>query len=714
MSQRSSMTTSHILTSTATVGILLGLLPDLPASAAGHVLLQPDASFHGEQDLDMVSETSYVGDVNGDGLGDFVVSSPHHSLVDYRAGKVYLWFGSEAAWAMDTSLALADASFLGESTSDIAGQSIDLAGDFDGDGLDDVVVGAPQNSEGGYHAGKVYIIYGASGAWTNGVSFAEMETSFVGEETTDSAGYSAIGVGDVNGDGIDDIVIGSLTNNEGGSGAGQAYLVLGDSLRPPAGESLGNSDASWLGEAGDCLGHPISGGGDLDGDGLDDFVLSAQYYNQNQGRIRLVLGRTAGWQMDVPHHEADAYFHGEHTDDKFGISTSIIGDANGDGIDDLLVGAYQNNGGGSQRGRVYLLFGRNYGWPANGPIATEADAIFQGEENYDGAGASVGAAGDVNNDSLADFLIKTSSNEGGEGAGQVYLLLGRTRGWEAEVSLDFADASLIGEARFDAMGVVHRNGDLNGDGYSDFLAGAIGNDEHGTSTGQIYLVLGSECWDIDWDGHDSCSGDCDDHWDLTYPGAPEQCDGEDNDCDGTVDEGTDEDDDGDGFTECDGDCDDFDASRNPNGVEICNGLDDDCDGEIMTDEVDEDLDGVMECEGDCDDEDDSIFPGAEEVCGDGEDNDCDGETDEGCGDDDDDDDDDSATGDDDSAAGDDDDDDDDDSVAGDDDSEPDDDDDDDGDGCECRAAGRESATGLIAAVALATLAFLRRSRGVRL
>jgi hypothetical protein len=687
MSRYSSMSTVKALAFIAALGSLLGLLPVHPASASGHVILQPDASFHGEDPLDRVSETSYVGDVNGDGLGDFVVSSPHHGPVDYRAGKVYLWFGSEAGWAVDTSLALSDASFLGEAASNIAGQSIDYIGDFDGDGFDDIAIGAPQNNEAGTFAGKVYIVWGTSGPWANDVSLAEMETSFLGEDANDSAGFSAAGVGDVNGDGFDDIVIGSHGNEEGGTGAGQAYLILGDSQRPSTSVSLINSDASWLGQATERLGHPITGSGDLDGDGLDDFVLSASYYNQLQGRIRLVLGRETGWQTDIPHNEADAYFHGEYTDDRFGCSASIVGDADGDGLDDLLVGAIYSNGGGNERGRAYLLFGRSQGWPADGPIATEADAIFQGEEDFDWAGAYVGAAGDINGDTLADFLVKAGSDDGGENSGQVYLVLGRIRGWEAETALDFADASLIGEAAFDSMGVVHRNGDLDGDGLSDFLAGAMGNDEHGTSTGQIYLVLGSECWDIDWDGYDSCSGDCDDNWDVTYPNAPEQCDGEDNDCDGTVDEGTDEDDDGDGFTECDGDCDDFDALRNPNGVEICNGLDDDCDGELMADEVDEDLDGVMECEGDCDDEDDSIFPGAEEVCGDGEDNDCDGETDEGCGDDDDDDvsdddddtDDDDDVDDDDSAQDDDDDD--------DDDCAPGDDTDDVTDDCECNAGG---------------------------
>jgi hypothetical protein len=265
----------------------------------------------------------------------------------------------------------------------------------------------------------------------------------------------------------------------------------------------------------------------------------------------------------------------------------------------------------------------------------------------------------------------------------------------SDSTLAVSDASILGEYANDLLGSQPNGGDLNGDGFSDILVGAKHNDTYGQNTGQIYLVLGSECWDIDWDGHDSCSGDCDDHHDLTYPGAPEQCDGEDNDCDGDVDEGTDVDDDGDGFTECEGDCDDFDASMYPGANETCNGVDDDCDGELPADEADIDEDGFMACDGDCDDENHGIFPGAEEVCDDGIDNDCDGDTDEDCGDDDDDDDD---MDDDDSAQDDDDDDDD------DDDCDPGDDTDDETDDCECSASGSNpiplTVFGLIAALGL--------------
>ena len=657
------------------------------AFASGHVLLQPDASFHGEQGHDSVWSSTYLDDVNGDGIGDFAVASPQFGP-GTDDGKVYVFFGSESVWPMGTDLADSDASYLAEAAGDYAGVSIDGAGDFDGDGYADIILGASQNDEAAYTAGKVYLIFGRQAPWNVDVSLSEVGSSFLGDDVGDSIGSAVAGIGDVNGDGLDDVAMGSSSYDP-------AYVFFGDEIRPTAGTSGDNADASIAGENGEGAGYPLAGGGDVNGDGFDDFLVGSYGYNHMQGRVRLVLGKATGWTTMSPPAAADAYYRGEHHGDAFGLFMTIIGDVNGDGLADMAFGAPYYSDGGKNAGKVYILFGRDQGWAADGDIGTEADVVFTSEAGGDSA-AWVGAAGDVNNDTFADLLVGASGNdEAGTYSGQAYLILGRERGWVSDSTLAVSDASILGEYANDLLGSQPNGGDLNGDGFSDILVGAKHNDTYGQNTGQIYLVLGSECWDIDWDGHDSCSGDCDDHHDLTYPGAPEQCDGEDNDCDGDVDEGTDVDDDGDGFTECEGDCDDFDASMYPGANETCNGVDDDCDGELPADEADIDEDGFMACDGDCDDENHGIFPGAEEVCDDGIDNDCDGDTDEDCGDDDDDDDD---MDDDDSAQDDDDDDDD------DDDCDPGDDTDDETDDCECSASGSNpiplTVFGLIAALGL--------------
>jgi hypothetical protein len=130
------------------------------------------------------------------------------------------------------------------------------------------------------------------------------------------------------------------------------------------------------------------------------------------------------------------------------------------------------------------------------------------------------------------------------------------------------------------------------------------------------------CNDNDGDGWYDDQGDCDDGDASVYPGAPELCDGQDNDCDGSV-PADENDGDGDGVAGCDGDCDDDNAAVHPGAAEVCDGLDNDCDGILPAAEIDKDGDGVAECDGDCNDYDDGVHPGAAEIC-DGVDNDCDG------------------------------------------------------------------------------------------
>ncbi|HEY3243324.1 MAG TPA: MopE-related protein [Phycisphaerae bacterium] len=131
--------------------------------------------------------------------------------------------------------------------------------------------------------------------------------------------------------------------------------------------------------------------------------------------------------------------------------------------------------------------------------------------------------------------------------------------------------------------------------------------------------------DADADGFTICQGDCDDNDPTVFPGAPEICDGKDNNCDGVIDEGFDAD--GDGFTTCGGDCDDNNPAVHPGAVEVCDGIDNNCDGQI-DEGFDADGDGFTVCGGDCDDSNPAVHPGTTEVC-DGVDNNCDGQIDEG-------------------------------------------------------------------------------------
>ncbi|NOY24482.1 MAG: hypothetical protein GXP62_01280 [Oligoflexia bacterium] len=305
----------------------------------------------------------------------------------------------------EVSLYGADAEFTGAASDDRAGSAVASAGDVNGDGYDDILIGAYYNDDGGSNAGAAYLVLGGSSVASTSLDSADAQ--FTGEASNDYAGYAVAGIGDVNADGYDDILIGADGNDDGGSYAGAAYLVLGGSS--VASTSLDGADAQFTGEASDLAGYAVAGAGDVNADGYDDILIGAIYNDaaaSGAGAAYLVMGGAAPASLSLS--SADVRYTGEESFDYAGNAVAGAGDVDGDGYDDVLIGAYRNDD--SIAGAAYLVLG---GMRMSSTSLSSADAQFTGEASTDYAGYAVAGVGDVNGDGYDDVLIGAYRNDDG-------------------------------------------------------------------------------------------------------------------------------------------------------------------------------------------------------------------------------------------------------------------------------------------------------------
>jgi len=436
---------------------------------------------------------SEAGDVNGDGFDDFLIGAHMDSYGGTIAAQTYLILGKASGWTMDTNLSNVDASFLGEAAGDYSGSAVSGAGDVNGDGFDDILIGAHRSDQFQDSVGKTYLIMGKATGWSMETNLSDADASFYGEDLWDYSGYAVSGAGDVNGDGFDDFLIGATGNDDGGGDAGQTYLILGRASGWAKNRRLHTANASFWGEdMTDDSGYALSGAGDVNGDGYDDFIIGAYGNGEGvvgAGQTYLIFGKASGWAMDTDLSTANASFWGEDMLDGSGRTVAGAGDVNGDGFDDIIIGAYGDDDGGSYAGQTYLILGKASGWAMDTDLST-ADASFRGESMGDYSGFSVAGAGDINGDGYDDIIIGAyGDDDGGADAGQTYLILGKASGWAMDTDLSTADASFWGEVPGAYSGVmVAGAGDVNGDGYDDILIGAHINVMEDPSGSQIYLI----------------------------------------------------------------------------------------------------------------------------------------------------------------------------------------------------------------------------------
>ena len=318
--------------------------------------------------------------------------------------------------------ALATGGFIiqGDATGDQAGFSVSSAGDVNGDGLADLIVGARLGDDGGTNAGEAYVIFGKAGGLANidltGLAPAD---GFIiqGDAIADYAGYSVASAGDINGDGFDDLIVGARGGDNGGSNAGEAYVIFGKSggfaTIDLAALALADGFIIQGDAAEDRAGSSVASAGDVNGDGFDDIIVGVPQGDNggiDAGEAYVIFGKAAGFaNLDLSTLGAAAGFiiQGDYAGDQAGRSVSSAGDVNGDGFDDIIVGALYGDNGGTSAGEAYVVFGKAAGF-ANIDLSTLGAAdgfIIQGAGSADNAGRSVSSAGDINRDGFDDILV---------------------------------------------------------------------------------------------------------------------------------------------------------------------------------------------------------------------------------------------------------------------------------------------------------------------
>ncbi len=420
----------------------------------------------------MGNSVAGVGDVNGDGYSDVVVGAYLYTNPQVNEGAIYIYHGSASGISSTPTTTIeSDAIFA------YFGFNASGAGDVNGDGYSDIIVGAYRFFNDKLNEGAFYIYHG-SASGINPIAAIRVEGNVTGARM----GYSVAGAGDVNGDGYSDVIAGAPFYANSEAEEGLAFVYHGSA------SGIGATPATTLefNVANAHLGFSVSSAGDVNGDGYADVIVGANEYSNapydREGAFFVHHGSASGINPT-----AARMIEGGRNYVRLGAAVSLAGDINGDGYGDVMAAAPIYTNPEALEGAVFVYYGSASGIAATHTAVIENDSFGVNLGDRDG----IACAGDVNGDGFSDIIIGDRTYNGGDGTTNEYGIAYVFHGAAGNVSTTATERADGTSGNSEFGNSISNAGDVNGDGYSDVIAGAPGYSSGHTNEGAFYIYHGT-------------------------------------------------------------------------------------------------------------------------------------------------------------------------------------------------------------------------------